>query len=72
MKRLNFILILTLVLLVANIVYAQGDPPEPPDGTNPGGSGPGGVDDVPINFLIFPFLVLGAYLGFLFKDKFSK
>ncbi len=32
-------------------------------------SGPGNVDDVPLNFLIYPLLILGAYLGFRFFKK---
>ena len=29
----------------------------------------GNVDDVPIHFLVYPFLVLGAYLGFKVLKK---
>ena len=67
MKKLSRILILIILLFVVDFVYPQGGPP-PPDG----GGGPGTVDDIPINFLIFPFLIIGAYLGFLFKEKLSK
>ena len=66
MKKLNLFLTLFLLIFFVEFVNAQGPPP--PDG----GGGPGTVDDIPINFLIFPFLILGAYLGFLFKNKLSK
>lgn len=35
------------------------------------GQGPGGgnVEDTPIHFLVYPLLILGAYLGFKFFNK---
>jgi hypothetical protein len=59
-----------LAFIILAFVYnanAQGTPP-PPDG----GSGPGTVDDVSINFLIYPYMLLGAYLGARFFSKFKK
>lgn len=61
MTKSIFILLLILILLSTEMVIAQ-NPPDPP---SPGDSGPGNVDDtLPIDYLIYPFLILGAYLGF--------
>ena len=60
MKKNIFILLLILMLLSTGMAIAQ-NIPDPP---SPGDSGPGNVDDTPINYLIYPFLILGAYLGF--------
>lgn len=52
-------------------VFAQGTASSPPKPPGPPGDD-GNVDDIPINLLIYPFLILGAYLGFLFKANSSK
>lgn len=44
-----------------NFALAQ-SPPPPPDG----GSGPGTVDDVPINLLVYPLMILACILGYRF------
>lgn len=51
-------------------LFSQGGGPPPPSGGGVPGGG-GGVDDVgvPITDLIYPFLVLGAYLGIRFSSK---
>lgn len=59
---LKYVVIIAFMLMTESI-FAQ-EPPPPPDG--------GEVDDVSINFLIYPFLVLGAYLGLAFRNRFSK
>lgn len=58
------ILIFLIVLLFITDAYAQGGPP-PPDG----GGGPGTVFDVSIHFLVYPFLLLGAFIGVRFFSK---
>lgn len=67
MKRLNLIIFVLLTVVVLHTTYAQGPPP-PPDG----GGGDGVVIDVAINFLIYPFMILGSYLGYRFIKKSSK
>jgi hypothetical protein len=42
-------------------LFSQGGP-----GSGPPPPGDGNVDDVSITYLIYPFLVLGAYLGVRF------
>lgn len=64
MKHLGYFFLIFLVNL--HLSYAQAPPP--PDG----GPGPGGVDDVPINILVYPFLLLGAYLGYRFIKKSTR
>jgi hypothetical protein len=49
---------LALAFLTINEVASQPTLP----GTS--GDGPSNVDDVPIQFLIYPLLLLGAYLGY--------
>ena len=51
-----------LLLLISFTVFGQNPPPDPPDG----GGGPGTVNDAPINFIVYPLLVLGSYLGYRF------
>lgn len=64
MKRLYRILFVILVLALTQAIYAQ--TPPPPDG----GGGPGTTTDIlPINFIIYPFMILGAYLGYVFIKK---
>ena len=64
MQKHSSKIIVIVFLLVADMVYAQ--PPGPPGGGSD-------VDDVlPINILVYPFLLLGAYLGFKFFKKPSK
>lgn len=63
MKRLPY-LILVLILLLS-FHYTNAQTPPPPDG----GGGPGTVNDVPINFLLYPFLALGTYIGYRFFSK---
>ncbi len=51
------------------IANAQGTPPPPPDG----GGGDGTVPDVlPINSLVYPFLIIGFYLGYFYLKKKSE
>ena len=60
--------ILTLVLLLVCFeVFSQAGsgPPPPPDG----GGGDGTVNDVPINFIVYPLMLLASYLGFRFFNK---
>jgi hypothetical protein len=66
MKKSVYILVLVLFFYNIDIAFAQ--TPPPPDG----GGGPGTVNDLPINFLVYPFLVFGAYLGYVFFKKPSK
>ena len=54
--------LITIFLLTASSV-AQSDPPPPPDG----GSGPGTVDDIPINMYWLLLLLAGAYYGIVKK-----
>lgn len=62
MKHLGYIIFALLILASLQQVWAQ-TPPPPPDG----GGGDGTVDDVfPINFLVYPFMLLGVYLGYRF------
>lgn len=61
---LKYAFLLVFILMTVSI-FAQDDPPSPPDG----GGGSGGVNDVPINFLIYPFLVIGTYLGYVFRNR---
>lgn len=61
MKK-EYTLILILLLLGMNFALAQSSPPPPPDG----GSGPGTVDDVPINLLVYPLMILACILGYRF------
>jgi hypothetical protein len=65
MKILSYIFLIFIFLAPAYCAMAQGGGPPPPDG----GGGPGTVFDVPINFLVYPFLVLGVYLGLRFSAK---
>jgi len=68
MKCLYQILFIVFILVSLQTIYAQ-TPPPPPDG----GPGPGGVDDVfPINALIYPFMLLGAYVGYRFIQKSTR
>ncbi|QTY26747.1 hypothetical protein [Flavobacterium sp. CS20] len=61
--NLKYIILIAFVFLSINVVLAQGPPP--PDG----GGGPGTTNDVGINFLIYPFLILGSVLGYFFFNK---
>jgi hypothetical protein len=64
----NYFKIALILFLVFSVHTFYGQPP-PPDG----GGGPGTVPDVlPINILVYPFLVIGAYLGYVFTKKSSK
>ena len=52
-----------------DLLYCQ---PPPPDA---GGSGPGFTDidvELPLNTLIYPFLVLGLFLGVFYTKKLSR
>lgn len=65
MKHLGYFFLIFLVNL--HLSYAQAPPP--PDG----GGGPGTTPDVlPINVLVYPFLLLGAYLGYRFIKKSTR
>ena len=64
----RYIVFIVFILMTVSVIAQT--PPPPPDG----GGGDGTVNDVPINLLIYPFLVLGAYLGFRFflkKDDYN-
>jgi hypothetical protein len=61
MKK-RFIYLFVLMFIGLNELVAQPTLP----GQGPGG---GNVEDNPIHFLIYPFLALGAYLGFRFFKK---
>ena len=63
MKRLSLTILILLIVFSLQPVFAQGPPP--PDG--------GGVDDVlPINFLVFPLLLIGIILGYVITKKSSN
>ena len=63
MKIYSRIIVFIVLIFSTASVIAQAPPPP----------GDGEVEDVlPINLLIYPFLVLGAYLGYRFRDKFLK
>lgn len=65
MKQFRYIILASLVFAAFQYANAQGPPP-PPDG----GGGDGTVTDVvPINFLIYPFLIIGAYIGYRFSKN---
>jgi hypothetical protein len=69
MKRLSIIIFILLIVVTLQSVYAQAPPPPPPDG----GGGDGTVTDVvPINFLIYPLLLLGVIFGYMFTKKSSN
>lgn len=59
MRKVFKILATVALFLVVYKVSAQGGPPPPPDG----GGGDGTVNDIPIDYLIIPFLVFGSFLG---------
>ncbi|NBC58416.1 MAG: hypothetical protein GVY05_09070 [Bacteroidetes bacterium] len=65
MNKVFKILATVALLLVVYKVSAQGGPPPPPDG----GGGPGTVNDIPIDYLVIPFLFFGALLGFYLLKK---
>ncbi len=50
-------ILLTAVLSLLFVIDLMAQPILPGDGT-------GDVADNPIHFLVYPFLILGAYLGF--------
>jgi hypothetical protein len=62
MKK-NLIYFLALLLVSANELMAQ------PTLPGSSGDGPGNVDDVPLHFLIYPLLLLGAFLGAKYFKK---
>lgn len=65
----NYIEIVFVIILVFSVYTVYGQPPPPGDGC---GGTPGCVDDVlTINFLVYPFLLLGAYIGYVFIKKSS-
>jgi len=65
MKRLSLTIFIILVVVTLQSTYGQAPPP-PPDG----GGGDGTVTDVvPINLLVYPFLVIGVVMGYLFSKK---
>lgn len=69
MKKVFKILATVALFLVVYKVSAQGGPPPPPDG----GDGPGTVNDIPIDLLVLPFLLLGSILGaYLLRKKSLK
>lgn len=69
MKHLGYIFLALLIFASLQYSYAQGPPPPPPDG----GGGDGTVTDVvPINSLVYPFMLLGVYLGYRFVKKSSE
>ena len=51
------------------MVFGQADPDPPPPDPPDGGGGPGTVNDAPINFFIYPFMLIGVYLGYKFFSK---
>ena len=51
--------IFIIIFLITTSSVAQSGPPPPPDG----GSGPGSVDDIPINMYWLVLLIVGAYFG---------
>lgn len=66
MKDYLKIALILFLLLSVHSIYGQ---PPPPDG----GGGPGTTPDVlPINILVYPFLLIGAYLGYCFTKNSSK
>lgn len=67
MKRLSYIIFTLLILASLQLIYAQ--TPPPPNG----GGGDGTVDDVfPLNSLVYPFMLLGVYLGYRIFVKSEK
>jgi preprotein translocase subunit SecG len=65
MKRSTQIFLLIFFIIALQLSYAQ-TPPPPPDG----GGGDGTVTDtLPINLLVYPFLVIGVLMGYLFSKK---
>jgi len=68
MKRLCQIFFIILILACLQTIYAQGPAPPAPD--PPTG---GGVEDVfPINFLVYPFILLGAFIGYRYFKNSTK
>lgn len=65
MKK-HFIYLFALIVIGFNDLFAQP--------TLPGISedGPGNVDDTPIHFLIYPLLLLGAFLGAKYFRKHNR
>jgi hypothetical protein len=57
--------ILFLILLFISLEVFSQTPPPPPDG----GGGPGTVNDIPINFIVYPLMLIGAYLGYRVFSK---
>lgn len=70
MKRLYQILFIVFILVSLQTINAQNPPPPPDGGIND--ETPGNVDDVPINILVYPFLFLGAYIGYRFIKKSTR
>jgi len=69
MKKYIIITVIVIFMFSTDLLYCQ---PPPPDA---GGSGPGFTDidvELPLNTLIYPFLVLGLFLGVFYTKKLSR
>lgn len=65
MKHLPYLILVLVLFLSFQYTNAQTTPPPPPNG----GGGAGTVNDTPINFLIYPLMLLGTYIGLLWIKK---
>jgi hypothetical protein len=65
LKNFKPFLFLMLCFLSFEVFSQAGTGPPPPDG----GAGPGSQIDVPINFITYPLMLLGTYLGYRVFSK---
>lgn len=66
LKNSKIVFFLMLCLLSIEVFSQAGTGPPPPDG----GGGPGTTPDmIPINFIVYPLMLLGAYLGYRVFSK---
>jgi len=66
LKNFNPFFFLMLCFVSFEVFSQAGTGPPPPDG----GGGPGTTPDaIPINFIVYPLMLLGAYLGYRVFSK---